>query len=140
MSKIPFKSSEIHEVNYLLSNDVPVKVERDANQKCYRLGFYILEELSIGHSYPHITFQLSKNQRGYLLTDCGYAHRTFKSLLRMPIIKIYRKRLGIGQSKHHYYYIQMPLLNSVEAYTHRLLEFLTQIKTLADLNTRHLLK
>ena len=141
MQKIPFTKSEIHEVNYLLSNDIPVKIKRGPSHKCYQLGFYILEELSIGHQYPHITFNLSKNPNGYRLTDCSYAYQTFKSLLKRPIIQTYQKRLGISQqAQHHFYYIQMPLLNSIEAYTHRMLEFLTQIKTIADLNRRQLLK
>ncbi len=138
---IPFNRTEIQGVNYRLSNDVPVKLFFNARQQCTKIGFYILEELAIGHRYPHITFILIKNRTGYRLTDLGEAQATFGHLINLPIIKSYRERLGIAfNPKGNYYYIQMPLLNSIEAYTHRLLEFLTQLKTVADLKHRNLLK
>ncbi|XIF20195.1 MAG: hypothetical protein AJITA_00922 [Acetilactobacillus jinshanensis] len=95
----------------------------------------------MGRQFPHITFSLTKNQKGYRLTDYGYAHKIFGKLLNSKIIQSYQQRLGIGyDSKSGRYYIQMPLLNSVEAYTHRILELMTQIKTVANLKRHHLLK
>ena len=140
-NNLPFTTKEIRGVDYRLSNDVPVKVMFNAKHQCTRLGFYILEELAIRHRYPHITFSLTKNAKGYRLTDYGYAHRVFGKLLKLPVIHAYQKRLGIFYDPEvGCFYIQMPLLNSVEAYTHRLLELLTQIKTIADLQHRNLLK
>ncbi|QBP18519.1 hypothetical protein [Acetilactobacillus jinshanensis] len=141
MNQLPFTDEEIKGVDYRLSNDIPVKVFRDNEDKYYRLGFYILEEVSIGTQFPHITFDLTKNQKGYRLTDHGYAHKVFGDLLNFKPIQFYQQRLGIGYDPEKAcFYIQMPLLNSVEAYTHRILELMTQIKTIADLKQRNLLK
>lgn len=141
MKNLSFTREEIKGVNYRLSKDMPVKIFYSQGHRCYRLGYYILEEVAIGRQFPHVTFNLTKNSKGYRVTDYGYAHLIFGNLLNSKIIKGYQDRLGISyDSKNGCYYIQMPLLNSIEFFTHRILELMTQIKTVADLKNRHLLK
>ena len=57
MNQLPFTDEEIKGVDYRLSNDIPVKVFRDNEDKYYRLGFYILEEVSIGTQYDWQTYR-----------------------------------------------------------------------------------